>query len=108
MCWEDDIGVSATKMLAELMERVGVADPVRGVWSAYSLEGRVWCDASSLAVGCALELNGQIVKDGAWLRKKDDGQHINLAELDSVVRGIILAAKWGLNKVAILTRITMG
>lgn len=101
--WEDDIGLRAKGMLLELLERVEAKDPVYGVWNVHSAEGRVWCDASSLAVGCALELDGQIVEDGAWLRKKDDGQHINLAELDSVVRGISLAAKWGLTKVELLT-----
>ena len=56
-----------------------------------------------MAIGCALEVDGAIVEDGAWLRKQDDGSHINMAELDSVLRGLNLTVKWGLEKVEILT-----
>ena len=66
-------------------------------------KGKVWCDARSLATGCALEVDGCIVEDGAWLRKKDDGAHINMAELDSVIKGLNLAAKWELEDVKVVT-----
>jgi ribonuclease HI len=64
---------------------------------------RVWCDASSLAVGCALESDGEILEDAAWLRKKSDGSHINMAELDAVVNGLNLAVKWQVTDVEIIT-----
>ena len=34
--------------------------------------GKVWCDASSLALGIALEVQGSIVEDAVWLRKSTD------------------------------------
>ena len=45
--------------------------------------GTVWCDASSLATGVVLEIDGSVVEDAAWLRKKHDAAHINVAELDA-------------------------
>ena len=101
--WEDDVGDGARNMLKELLGELKYADPVEGVWRADSSRGRVWCDASSLAVGCALEIGGRIVEDAAWLRKKEDGAHINMAELDSVLRGVNLAVKWNLEELEIVT-----
>ena len=63
----------------------------------------MWCDASSLALGVAVEIEGQIVEDAAWLRKRDDSGHINVAELDAVVKGLNLALKWNLQSVEIMT-----
>ena len=51
----------------------------------------VWCDASSLATGVALELDGKRIEDSCWLRKEDDSAHINVAELEAVLKGINLA-----------------
>ena len=65
--------------------------------------GKVWCDASSLAIAVALEINGAIVEDAAWLRKKNDSAHINVAELDSVIQGLNLAIWWQLKEVCVLT-----
>lgn len=100
--WEDDIGDRAREMIKEVLTKLHSCDPVRGQWFVTSKKGRIWCDASSLALGCALEINGNIVEDGAWLRK-DDATHINLAELESVLKGLNLAAKWKLQSVEILT-----
>ena len=51
----------------------------------------MWCDASSIATGVLLEIGGVVAEDAAWLRKKDDYGHINIAELEAVVRGANLA-----------------
>ena len=81
-------------MTAELMDRVRAEDPVSGVWHVPSTQvGKVWCDASSLALGVALEVQGSIVEDAAWLRKSTDCAHINVAELDAVLKGVNLALK---------------
>ena len=101
--WEDDIGDDARRLLKEMLCELRHSDPVTGRWAAESKVGKVWCDASSLAVGCALEIDGAIVEDASWIRKKDDGTHINMAELDSVLRGLNLAVKWGLKKIDLLT-----
>ena len=66
-------------------------------------KGTVWCDASSLAVSVVLEIGGIIVEDAAWLRKPLDVGHINVAELDAVLKGVNLALKWGLKDISIMT-----
>ncbi|KAK3892373.1 hypothetical protein Pcinc_003743 [Petrolisthes cinctipes] len=47
-------------------------------------------------------MGGQ-VEDAAWLKKKDDFGHINVAELDVVLKGVNLALKWGLQEIEVLT-----
>ena len=39
-----------------------------------------------------------MVEDAAWLRKKDDYNHINVAELEALLKGINMALKWGLRE----------
>lgn len=51
-------------------------------------------DASSLATGVKKEPGRSIVEDACWLRPESDTQHINLAELDSVIKGVNLAIQW--------------
>ncbi|KAG0714885.1 hypothetical protein GWK47_001430 [Chionoecetes opilio] len=74
------------RFLDEVVAEVRKNDPVRGFWSARGDEARVWVDASSLALGAAVEIDGSIVEDASWLRK-EDSSHINMAELDAVIRG---------------------
>ena len=50
-----------------------------------------------------MERKIQIIEDGAWLRKADDGTYINLAELNAVIRGVNLAMKWGAGDITIFT-----
>ena len=102
--WDDSVGPEADKMLREILYRVRGEDPVRGVFSVNSSDtGRVWCDASSLALGVVIEIGGHIVEDAAWLRKKNDASHINLSELEAVVKGLNLAMSWGLKHIEIVT-----
>ena len=51
----------------------------------------VWVDASSLAMGVAFEVNGGIMEDACWLQPENDARHINLAELDTTLKGVNLA-----------------
>ena len=103
--WEEDVGMDVRLMLDELLKRVRESDPVKGPWLVRNQEkkGQVWCDASSLAIGVALEINGVIVEDAAWMRKISDYNHINIAELDAAVRGVNLSLKWGLQSVEVIT-----
>ena len=34
------------------------------------------------------------MEDISWLRPKDDGAHINIAELDALLKGLKMALKW--------------
>ena len=102
--WEDYVGETAENMTSELLRRVRAEDPVRGTWHVpVTSAGRVWCDASSLALGIALEIKGSVVEDSAWLRKTSDCAHINVAELDAVLKGMNLALKWGLRVIEVMT-----
>lgn len=102
--WDDFIGDEARAMIREVVSRVRTEDPVRGLWKvAVTEEGKVWCDASSLALGVALEIDGVIVEDATWLRKAADSSHINVAELEAVLKGVNLALKWDLRSIKIMT-----
>jgi len=63
----------------------------------------VLCDASSIAMGVCLEIDDKIVEDAAWLRKEDDGAHINVAELEAVLKGVSLALKWQIKDMVLMT-----
>jgi len=54
-------------------------------------------------MGVALEVDGGVIEDATWLRKKSDHLHINVAELEAVGRGINLAIAWGFKSFAIAT-----
>lgn len=91
-------------MIEEVISRVCKEDPVRGHWRVANVNmGRVWCDASSLALGVVLEIADVVVEDAAWLRKSDDVGHINVAELEAVLKGVNLAVKWGLKSLQVMT-----
>ena len=49
---------------------------------------------SRIAPGVVLEIDGNLVEDAAWLRKKN----INVAELDAVLKDINLAQQWEIRR----------
>lgn len=76
--WDDYAGDKACRLLREVVMQVQSEDPVRGVWKVpKETRGVVWCDASDLALGAMVEIGGVVVEDAAWLRKKEDFNHIN-------------------------------
>ena len=89
-------------MIQEVITEVKKRDPVKGEWHIRrSKEGVIWCDASSLALGAILKIGGVTAEDAAWLWKKNDNAHINVAGLDATMKGVNLALKWGLQAVKI-------
>ena len=94
--WDSPVEESVIKLMRELLKRARLEDPVRGIWQV-SPHGdvTVWTDASSLGLGVALEVDGNIVEDASWLRKESDHLHINVAELEAVGRGVNMAIAWG-------------
>ena len=84
------------------VDKVRRSDPVRGRWDVKGDEARVWVDASSLALGVVIEINGYVIEDASWLRN-DDSSHINMAELDAVLKGLNLILAWQMKKVELLT-----
>ena len=64
--WDDNVGERAMGMMRDLLARLAVEDPVKGRFHMSPCEsGRVWCDASSLALGVAVKIGGQTVEDAA-------------------------------------------
>lgn len=63
----------------------------------------MWVDASSLAIGALLEMNGSVIEDACWLRPLDDAAHINLAELDAVIKGVNMALQWKVKELCLHT-----
>lgn len=108
--WDDYIDERAQMMIIEIVQRVSEDDPVQGEWKVgQNTSGVVWCDASDLCEGVLLEIDGVTVEDAAWLRKSDDFHHINVAELNAVLKGVNLGVKWGLKEILILTdSVTVG
>ena len=104
VAWEGYVGDEIRDQMKEVVAEVRMNDPVSGVWNApQSNTGVVWCDASDLAMGVVLEIGGEEVEDATWMRKKDDFNHINVAELEAVMKGINMCAKWGLKEVIVKT-----
>ena len=102
--WDSFADHAAIERLKEVLTRLKADDPVKGVWSVPPTGvTNIWCDASKIAYGVALERGDEIIEDEAWLRKTDDGTHINLAELNAVIKGVNLSMKWGAKNVAIMT-----
>ena len=102
--WDHKVGMHAMTILNDIFDKLKNHDPVGGKWCISEGKScKVWCDASSLGIGVTLEENGNIIEDGSWLRKKDDGAHINIAELESVIKGVNLALKWKFSKIDVLT-----
>ncbi|KAK3882626.1 hypothetical protein Pcinc_012994 [Petrolisthes cinctipes] len=102
--WDDQVGEATVSKMKEVFQMVKRDDPVKGCWHVRGeRSGVVWCDASSLALGVVLEMNNNVVEDAAWLRKKDDYNHINVAELEAVLKGINLALKWELQTIELKT-----
>ena len=93
--WDSPVERVVGALAGELMARVRQEDPVRGPWRV-NRHGSVtvWTDASSLGLGVALEVDGDIVEDASWLRKESDYSHINVVELEAVARGVNLAIAW--------------
>uniref|UniRef100_A0A5S6Q3K8 Integrase catalytic domain-containing protein n=1 Tax=Trichuris muris TaxID=70415 RepID=A0A5S6Q3K8_TRIMR len=101
--WDEPIRDSRIhKHLQDIVSAVKNHDPVRGKWDVSGNKARVWVDASAMALAAALEIDGTIVEDGAWLRP-DDARHINMAELDAVIRGLNLAISWQVTTVELMT-----
>ena len=104
--WDDPVSPAVVECCDMLFAKLSTADPVRGLWDVNAGEHSiwaVWCDASNLATGVALELDGEIVEDASWLRPVQDKRHINVAELDAAIKGLSLAVKWHVRRVILNT-----
>lgn len=102
--WDCPVPQELQLLCREVEDRVGREDPVRGVWTVPSTDSwKLWCDASGIAYGVVLQADQVVLEDQSWLRPGDDKRHINVAELDAVIRGLNLAANWGVKKLIVVT-----
>ena len=102
--WDVEVSPEVKRLVIETVERAKAEDPVKGPWGVNPKgQVKVWTDASSLAMGVVLQVDGGVVEDASWLRKKSDAFHINVAELEAVGRGINLALAWGFKTFTIAT-----
>uniref|UniRef100_A0A5S6QA39 RNase H domain-containing protein n=1 Tax=Trichuris muris TaxID=70415 RepID=A0A5S6QA39_TRIMR len=89
-------------LLLEIADVVKKRDPAQGRWDISGDSAKVWVDASALAIGVAVEVNGSIIEDVAW-QCPHDTCHINMAEFDDVIKGLNLALTWQMKKIEIIT-----
>ncbi|GFR63966.1 hypothetical protein ElyMa_000167900 [Elysia marginata] len=102
--WDDYAREKACRMLREMLDQVHRDDPVKSKWRApMTTKFVIWVEASDLAFGLQVEIDGVPVEVAAWLRKRDDYSHINVAELEAALKGVNLGAKWGLKDITIFT-----
>lgn len=104
VAWDSPVSNEIMSVTEDLWEKFKANDPVKGNWHVPdSSSVRVFCDASSIAIGVCVEVSGRVVEDASWLRKADDAAHINLAELEAVLKGVDLASKWEAKEIEIIT-----
>lgn len=103
--WDEIAPRKLSDLLGEIFTKMKhEGDPASGRWpvSPHS-PMTIWADASGLAIGVALEVDGVIIEDAAWLRPRNDSAHINLSELDAVIKGLNTALRWGKREFTIKT-----
>jgi len=104
LSWNEPVGEEVMKILRETDRLIKHDDPVKGKWCVNPESTlHVWTDASNLAVGVVLEIDGNVIEDACWLNKDRDTSHINMKELDAAIRGINLALRWDKKNLVIHT-----
>lgn len=102
--WDEAVSPRVIELISRLFKRVVDQDPVSGVWVVPKTTiGEVWADASGLAYGACVKINGDVVEDASWLRPVEDAMHINVAELDASIKGINMALRWDLREIVLHT-----
>ena len=59
------------------------------------------CDANNMTKDVVIEIGNVLAEDAVWLREKDDCNHSNIAELDTMLKSINLTLKWEVKEVEI-------
>ena len=106
--WNHRVPAELLKFCDEVTARLaGDGDPAHGIWSvapaSAGTELVVYADASDIGLGVVVEDGGHVIEDRAWLRKRRDRRHINVAELDAALNGLCVAVSWGAKRVRLVT-----
>ncbi|KAF4704861.1 hypothetical protein FOZ63_027328, partial [Perkinsus olseni] len=89
----DDYQLAACNSLQAALFQSG--DTATGAWKyCPSDPWLLFTDSSQHAYGSVLKIGPIVVEDSTHLRKPGDRRHINLAELDALVRGLQLVEKY--------------
>ncbi|KFD64015.1 hypothetical protein M514_23725 [Trichuris suis] len=83
--------------LAEMANELNKNDPVRRRWDVSGSQVKLRVDDY---VG--FRLGGSIIEDGAWQRP-DEARHINMAELDAVIKRLNLVIAWRMKEIELIT-----
>ncbi|XP_065654953.1 uncharacterized protein LOC136081555 [Hydra vulgaris] len=90
--WNEYVSEDCKEKMNELLHRLKKEDSVGGKWLVpVNGKAELYCDASSIGLGVVLLIGGVVIEDAAWLRPTSDTHHINISELDSILRGLNLA-----------------
>lgn len=101
--WDAEVNDDVLRrLIVDVIRRVKACDPAHGRWDVDGEEATVWVDASSLAVGVALMVDGNVIEDASWLRTSEEA-HINRAELDAVIKGVNMALVWNMRRLHLKT-----
>jgi len=103
--WDEYVSSDIMLKMSEITQRLqSNGDPCKGKW-LINPQGEVvvWTDASSIALGVAVTVDGYVIEDAAWLRKEDDVSHINVSELDAAIKGINMTVNCGFRKFTLMT-----
>ncbi|KAF4708308.1 hypothetical protein FOZ63_027969, partial [Perkinsus olseni] len=98
--WDTLVPAYVERCARELAEKLKGDDPVKGIWAvnnttSTSSPWRVYVDASATAIGVTLlTASGDSVEDACWLLPRNSRTHINVLELNSVIKGLNLAIAW--------------
>ncbi|XP_047129432.1 uncharacterized protein LOC124809396 [Hydra vulgaris] len=100
--WCDFISKDYKEKLKDLLHCVEKEDPFGGKWLVpVNGKAELYCDASSIGLRVVLLNGGVIAEDAAWLRPASDTHHINISELDSILRGLNSASKWDIKELTV-------
>ena len=93
--WNQTVNARTYEMMCEVMDEVKREDPVKGVWGVNrSGNVQIYTDASMTGSAVIVEVDGNVVEDACWIRKLDDMTHINVLELDVLIKGVHMAIDW--------------
>ena len=74
--WDEEVDPEVFHLVEDLWRRVQASDPVGGCWAVDNCrKAVVWCDASNIAVGVRLKMDGSAIEDACWLQKQKDVMH---------------------------------
>lgn len=83
------------RILTDIITRIERKDSAHRDWCVNEHKVTEWVNAtSSLAIGVIVESGGYLVEDACWLRPVHENKHIDSAELDAMLRGVMLVWQW--------------